>query len=94
MRTVRVAFLLLISLIGVSNAFGAWGRAEGVTPEQLKTNVAERNVGKEYRVLLPIEIGGQIVDYTLIFRVTATDAYSVTLLEFEKLLFPFERSSL
>lgn len=68
--------------------------AAGLTPEQLKANVAERNVGKEYRVLLPIEIGGQVVDYTLIFRVTATDAYSVTLVEFEKMLFPFERPSL
>ena len=68
--------------------------AAGLTPEQLKANVAERNVGKEYRVLLPIEIGGQVVDYTLIFRVTATDAYSVTLVEFEKMLFPFERTSL
>ncbi|HYR27422.1 MAG TPA: hypothetical protein VEU30_03100 [Thermoanaerobaculia bacterium] len=68
--------------------------AAGLTPDQLKANVAERNVGKEYRVLLPIEIGGQIVDYTLIFRVTATDAYSVTLVEFEKMLFPFERTSL
>lgn len=68
--------------------------AAGLTPEQLKANVTERNVGKEYRVLLPIEIGGQVVDYTLIFRVTATDAYSVTLVEFEKMLFPFERTSL
>ena len=65
--------------------------AAGMTPEQLKANVAERNVGKEYRLLLPIEIGGQVVDYTLIFRVAATDAYSVTLVEFEKMLFPFER---
>lgn len=65
--------------------------AAGLTPDQLKANVAERNVGKEYRLLLPVEIGGQIVDYTLIFRVTATDAYSVPLVEFEKMLFPFER---
>lgn len=68
--------------------------AAGVTPEQVKANVAERNVGKEYRLLLPVEIAGQIVDYTLIFRVTATDAYSLTLVEFEKMLFPFERPSL
>jgi hypothetical protein len=65
--------------------------AAGITPEQLRANVAERNMGKEYRLLLPIEIAGQVVDYTLIFRVTSTDTYSVTLVEFEKLLFPFDR---
>jgi hypothetical protein len=68
--------------------------APGITPEQLKANVAERNVGKEYRLLLPIEAAGKVVDYTLIFRITSTDAYFVTVAEFEKLLFPFEKSSL
>lgn len=65
--------------------------APGVTPEELRANVAERNMGKEYRLLLPIEIAGQVVDYTLIFRVTSTETYSVTLVEFEKMLFPFDR---
>lgn len=61
----------------------------GMTLEKMDANVASRVVGQEVRVLLPIEIGGAMREYTLIFTVTATKVRSLPQADLEKeVIFP------
>jgi hypothetical protein len=57
--------------------------APGMTPEIVDTRVASRLVGKELRVLLPIEIGGVLREYTLVFTVTGTKVRATSQTELE-----------
>jgi hypothetical protein len=65
----------------------------GMTPEKMDANVASRVVGQEVRVLFPIEIGGAMREYTLIFNVTATKVRSLPQADLEKQVM-FPRSAL
>lgn len=61
----------------------------GMTLEKMDANVASRVVGQEVRVLLPIEIGRAMREYTLIFTVTATKVRSLPQADLEKeVIFP------
>ena len=65
----------------------------GMTLEKIDANVAGRVVGQEVRVLIPVEIGGAMREYTLIFTVTETKVRSLPQVELEKLVM-FPRSAL
>jgi hypothetical protein len=58
----------------------------GMTLETVDANVAGRLVGKEVRILLPIEIGGTAREYTLVFAITATKVRQTTQAELEKVM--------
>jgi hypothetical protein len=65
----------------------ATGRAvlpPGLTLEALNANVAGRLVGKDIRILLPIEIGGAVREYTLVFTITGTNVRKLTQEELDK----------
>ncbi len=65
----------------------------GMTLEKIDANVAGRVIGQEVRVLLPIEIGGAIREYTLVFTVATTKVRALPQVELEKLVV-FPRSAL
>lgn len=56
----------------------------GMTLETVDANVAGRLVGKDVRILLPVEIGGVVREYTLIFVIIGTKVRQVTQADLEK----------
>ncbi len=56
----------------------------GMTPEKLDADVSARLTGKELRILLPIEVGGVVREYTLVFTITGTKVRQTTQAGLEK----------
>lgn len=56
----------------------------GMTRETLDANVAGRLVGKDVRIMLPIDVGGAVREYTLMFTITGTKVRQGTQAELEK----------
>ncbi|HEV7571784.1 MAG TPA: hypothetical protein VGQ21_09825 [Thermoanaerobaculia bacterium] len=63
------------------------GRAvllDGMTLATVDANVAGRLVGKDVRILLPIDVGGVVREYTLLFTITGTRVRQTTQADLEK----------
>lgn len=58
--------------------------APGMTLEIMDANVAGRLVGKDVRILLPVEVGGAAREYTLVFTITGTKVRQATQADLEK----------
>lgn len=56
----------------------------GMTLEMMDANVAGRLVGKDVRILLPIEVSGAAREYTLVFTITGTKVRQATQADLEK----------
>ncbi len=77
-----------VSLIPKEETFDrTTGRAvllAGMTLATVDANVAGRLVGKEVRILLPIDVGGAVREYTLVFTITGTKVRQTTQADLEK----------
>lgn len=58
--------------------------APGTTLQSMNAAVASRVVGRDVRVLLPIEVGGAVREYTLVYVVTSTKVRSLPQAELER----------
>lgn len=56
----------------------------GMTRETIDANVAARLVGKDVRIMLPVDVAGAVREYTLVFTITGTKVRQTTQADLDK----------